>query len=71
MVVTCLRLWFARRRGAPNLLFVGKSSTMRAPRLALASTRVTARCESALSTVDNYLVALFTADRDGLSGRAR
>ena len=49
MLVTRLRLWVARRRGAPDLPFVEKFSLMWVRRVALASTRLTACCESALS----------------------
>ena len=68
MVVACLRLWVARQRGAHNLPFVGKFSTMRARRVALVSARITVRCESALS-MEGCLVALSTANSEGLSWR--
>jgi len=61
-VVTMLRLWFARRRGAPDWPFVGKFSTMRVRRVALASAWLIACCERAL-VIESWLVALFTARR--------
>jgi len=67
-VVTYLRLWVARWRGAPDLPFVGKFSMMRVRRVALASARYMTCCESALS-MGRYLVALSTARGEGLSRR--
>jgi len=66
--VACRRLWVAHRRGTPCLPFVGRFSTMRSRNPALASARVTARCESALS-MESCLVTLSTASGDIMFGR--
>ncbi len=68
MVATVLRLWFARQRGAPDLPFMGKFSTMRVCRVALASTCLMA-CWLMALTIKSWLVALSTAMGEGLFER--
>ena len=68
MVMACLRLEVALRRGAPIFIFVGKFIMMHARFVSLAAARVASRCESDLS-MESCLVALSTIRREGMSGR--
>ena len=68
MVVAHLRLEVARRRGFPDLHFVGKFNTTQARCVPLAAARAAARCESNLS-IESCLVALSPVRGEGLSRR--
>ena len=67
-VVTISRLGVARWRGAPDLLFVGKLSTMRVRRVELAPVEVLELWERSRS-MESWMVALSTARGECLSGR--
>jgi hypothetical protein len=67
-VVTILRLRFARKCVAHNLPFVGKFSTMRVRRVALASAWLMI-CYERVLAMESWLDALSTARGEGLSGR--
>jgi len=58
-VVTRMRLWNILRRGASDLPFMEKLSTMGICRVALAFTRLIACCESDLSYGELYGCAIY------------
>ena len=68
MVVVCLRLEVARRRGAPDFSFVGKFSPTHARCVPLAAARVASLCKSGLF-MESCLVALSTSRGEGMSER--